>query len=168
MDRETVIEMILDPGRRPVEGTAEHQTFLACVQQSAELRAMYERQQAVWEALDLWEAAEPSPGFDRAVYEKIERSQAAGGSRLWLWLGRPADWLVAARPSFAAGLAALLLIAAAVITYQPRRGDDAFALQRSPRVETEYIKQVDQALEDIEMLADFEALALEPERPGRS
>ena len=64
--------------------------------------------------------------------------------------------------------AVLMVIAFSVVTYQPRRGDDAFALQRSPHAENEYIEQVDQALEDIEMLADFEALPLEPESPGRS
>jgi hypothetical protein len=41
-------------------------------------------------------------------------------------------------------------------------------MQRIESPESDYVEQIDQALEDIEMLADFEALALEPESPGRS
>lgn len=178
MDRETAIGMILDPGRRPVEGTAEHQAFFAYLQASPECRAMYEQQQAVWEALDLWEPAEPSAGFDRALYETIERGEANGLTGGWGWLGRPLewlrldwlrlDWLSGLRPGLAAGLAALLLIAGAIVTYQPRRSETAVAARQIPRVETEDVDQIDQALDDIEMLVDFEALVLEPESPGRS
>jgi len=167
MDRETVIEMILDPGRRPAEGTPEHHTFLAYLEKSPECRAMYEQQQVVWEALDLWEPAEPAASFDRAVYQMIERSRTKGSAGLWGWLGLPGEWLGATRPGLAAGLATLLLIAGAIVTTQPRRGEAPLA-QLPPRVETEYVEQIDQALDDIEMLADFEALVLEPEGPGRS
>jgi len=168
MDRETVIEMILDPGRRPVEGTPEHQAFLACLEKSPEFQAMYEQQQAVWKTLDLWEPTEPSAGFDRALYGRIERGQANALTGLWGWFVQPGEWLGGGRLSLAAGLTALLLIAGAILSYQPRRVDDPLAAGRPARVETEYIEQIDQALEDIEMLADFEALVLEPEGPGRS
>ena len=167
MDREKVIEMILDPASRPAQGSAEHQAFLAYLDTSPECRVMYEQQQAVWEALELWEPVEPSAGFDRGVYERIERSPA----RFWDvrgWLSLPADWLGATRPGLAAGLAALLLIAGTVVIYQPRRGADQVASQLPPRIETESIDPIDQALDDIEMLVDFEALVLQPESPGRS
>jgi hypothetical protein len=168
MDRETAIEMILDPGRRPAEGTPQHQEFLACLEESPDCRAMYQQQQAVWQALDVWEPAEPSAGFDRALFEKIERSREDSWTSRWGWLTRPGEWLGTARPSFAAGLAALLLIAGTVLTYQPTREGDGAAVQTPAPVETEYIQQIDQALDDIEMLADFEALALAAESPGRS
>lgn len=167
MDREKVIEMILDPASRPAQGSAEHQAFLAYLEKSPECRAMHEKQQAVWKALELWEPMEPSAGFDRGVYERIERSPA----KFWDvrgWLSWPAEWLGAARPSLAAGLAALLLIAGAIVICQPRRGANQVAAQQRPRIETESIEQIDQALDDIEMLVDFEALVLEPEGPGRS
>ncbi len=200
MDRETVIEMILDPASRPVPGSAEHQAFLACLERSPELRAMYEEQQAVWEALDLWQNAEPSPGFDRAVYEKIERRPAGFWGR---WLSWPLEGLATLRPGVAAGLAALLLIAAAIVSFQPRRGDEPVAATQAaeqqastqqlggqqaaaerasgpqdvvarasgpqaPRIESESVEQIDQALDDIEMLADFDGLLIEPRDPGRS
>jgi hypothetical protein len=178
MDREAVIGMILDPGRRPVEGTAEHQAFFAYLKTSPECRAMYEQQQAVWEALDLWRPAEPSAGFDRALYETIERGEANGLTGVGGWLGRPLDWLSldrlsldwlsGLRPSLAAGLAALLLIAGTIVTYQPHGGEATVAARQIPRVVTDDVEQIDQALDDIEMLVDFEALVLEPERPGRS
>jgi hypothetical protein len=172
MDRETVIEMILDPASRPVPGSAEQQAFLAYLEQSPECRAMYEQQQAVWEALDLWEPAEPSAGFDRAVYEKIERRPG----KFWDlrgWLSWPVEALETLRPGLAAGLAALLLVALSIVTYQPRPGADQVATQQvdvqpAPRIESESVEQIDQALDDIEMLADFDALIIEPQDPGRS
>jgi hypothetical protein len=167
MDRETVIEMILDPARRPAPGSAEQQAFLAYLEQSPEYRAMYEQQQAVWDALELWEPVEPSASFDRGLYERIERSPA----KFWDfrgWLAWPAEWFGASRLSLAAGLAALLLLALTIVTYQPRSGVGQIAAQQPMRIETESIEQIDQALDDIEMLADFDALVLEPQGPGRS
>jgi hypothetical protein len=202
LDRETVIEMILDPASRPLEGSAGQQAFLAYLEQSPECRAMYEQQQAVWGALDLWEPTEPSASFDRGVYEKIERRPA----KFWdprAWLSWPIEALETLRPGLAAGLAALLLVAAAMVTYQPRRGDEQLAAQRvvsqqgnsqqatsqqstgqqstgqqataqqqsapqGPRIENESIEPIDQTLDDIEMLADFDALLIEPQNPGRS
>jgi hypothetical protein len=166
MDRETVVEMILDPARRPVPGSAEHREFFAYLEQSPECRVMHEQQQAVWEALALWEPVEPSAGFDRGLYAKIERSPA----KFWdlrSWAGWQPGWFAVPRPSLAAGLAALLLIAATIVTYQPRRTADQVAAQQR-RIETESVHQIDQALDDIEMLADFDGLVLEPEGPGRS
>jgi hypothetical protein len=169
MDREKVIEMILDPGRRPAVGSAEHGVFLAQLENSPEYRAMYEQQQAVWEALDLWEPVEPSAGFDRGLYEKIERRPARRASvSIWSWLSLPAEWFATMRPGLAAGLAALLLIAGAIVTYQPRRAAEQFAARGSIEIGPEYSEEIEQALDDIEMLADFEALVLQAEGPGKS
>jgi hypothetical protein len=168
MDREAVIEIILDPGRRPPVGTPEHQAVLAYLETSPECRAMYEQQQAVWETLDLWEPAEPSAGFDRDLYRKIDQSAHNELASLWGWLSRPSEWLVTVRPSLAAALAALLLIAGAIVSYQPRRGAEAVAAQLPAEIGSEYVEQMDQALDDIEMLADFEGLVLGAEGPGKS
>lgn len=166
MDREKVIEMILDPGRRPPQGTAEHQAFLDFLEESPQHRALYEQQEAVWEALDLWESVEPSAGFDRNLYRRIEQGSAREGAGFWAWLSRPSEWFSSMRPGLAAALAALLLLAGAILTYQPQGADMA---QRVPsRIEPEYVEQIDQALDDIEMLADFEALVLEAEGRGKS
>jgi uncharacterized membrane protein YdfJ with MMPL/SSD domain len=168
MDRDAVIEMILDPGRQPAVGSPEHQAFLAYLEQSPECRAMYEQQQAVWETLDLWEPAEPSAGFDRELYRKIDQSARNELAGFWAWLRRPSEWLAAIRPSLAAAMAALLLIAGTIVTYQPRRGAEPVAAQLPAEIGPEYVEQMDQALDDIEMLADFEALVLGAEGPGKS
>jgi hypothetical protein len=168
MDREKVIEMILDPGRRPAPGSAEHRAFFAQLENSPEYRAMYEQQQAVWEALDLWEPVEPSAGFDRGLYERIERSPAHKTPGVWSWLGLPAEWFVTMRPGLAAGLAALLLIAGVIVSYQPRPAAEPFTARGSIEIGPEYSEAIEQALDDIEMLADFEALVLEAEGPGKS
>jgi hypothetical protein len=72
-----------------------------------------------------------------------------------------------ARPGLAGALAALLLAAGGIVSYQPQSADRV-AVQRPWQAETEFVEQIDQALDDIEMLADFEALVLEPEGQGRS
>jgi hypothetical protein len=166
MDREKVIEMILNPASRPAPGSAELRAFLAYLEKSPECRAMYEQQQAVWGALDLWEPVEPSAAFDRGVYQKIERS-TAGSWGLPAWLVEPGLWLAAVRPSLAAAFAALLFIAGTIVSYQPKRNADALAA-RQPQAVASEVEQIDQTLDDIEMLADFDALVLETENPGRS
>lgn len=198
MDRDKVIEMILDPGRRPAPGSPEHQAFLAYMEQSPECRAMYEQQQAVWEALDAWESPEPSEGFDRALRAKIDAS-AAPRSSFWSLLTRPDQWLGAAgawgRPALVTALAVLLVVAGMILSYQSRldsplpSAGDLLVEQRgrepdiareansasdvlSPREPAEVVPinadQIEQALDDIEMLADFEALVLKSQEPGRS
>jgi hypothetical protein len=128
---------------------------------------MYEQQEMVWETLDLWEPAEPSAGFDRALYQKIERSRATSFTDVWSWLRGLGDRLGEMRPSLAATVAALLLAAGVILT-QPRRAVEDVSAQSSPQVETEYVEQMDQALDDIEMVADFEALVLEAQGQGKS
>ena len=172
MDRDKVIEMILDPDRRPAEGSAEHQAFLAYLAKSPECRAMYEQQEALWEALDLWEPIEPSAEFDQRLYQRIERSRENGIAAAWGWPSRPLEWITAARssagPSLAWTLAALLLVASGIVSYQPRSGPDGVAARAPRLVEAEFVEQIDQTLDDIEMLADFEALVLEAGGQGKS
>jgi hypothetical protein len=128
---------------------------------------MYEQQQGVWEALEAWEPVELSAGFDERLYERIEQSRAKGFAAFWSWLSRPGEWIAVARPGLAGALAALLLAAGGIVSYQPQSADRV-AVQRPWQAETEFVEQIDQALDDIEMLADFEALVLEPEGQGRS
>lgn len=165
MDRDAVIEMILDPSRRPLPGSREHQAFLAYLESSPECRTMYEQQEAVWEALEMWAPVEPSAGFDHSIYGRIP--QRPMQSVRW-WGGLLAEWIGPWRPGLAAGLAALLLIAGMIVSYQPRAEVQSSATALSAGTESEYLEQIDQTLDDIEMLADFEGLELAPQGPGRS
>ena len=92
-------------------------------------------QKAVWHALDAWEAAPVSPGFDSRLYERIEEERAP---RWW----RPAfGW----RPALSVALASLVIGAALLI--QP---------PRPPSVETLDADRIERALDDVEMLRQLD------------
>ncbi len=157
MTRERAIEIILQSGKGPPAGSAEHREFMAYLQDSPECRELFERQRALWKELDVWEPAHPSSGFDRRLWEAIEADMP--------WWRRSFPRL---RPSFAVGLAALLLVAAAVVRQQSSHvTDPAFAVI-DPAEDPQFYQRLDSALGDIEMLTDFEVLPLEAEREDRS
>ena len=120
---------------------------------SPECRALYEQQKTVWQALDRWEPIEPSLDFNRRLYEKIEADAA---NRSWF-----AGLFPNLRPSFAVGLAGLLLAAGTVLYHQP--GTETVPRKTAGIVavdDSEYLDQIHTALDDIEMLADFDVLPL--------
>ena len=117
------------------------------------MRALYERQQAVWESLDEWESVEPSLDFDRRLFENIE---PAAARRPWYLTIFPGF-----RPSFAVGLAALLIAAGTVLRHRP--GTDPGGVDGTGLVAVEgaeYVDGLHAALDDIEMLVEFDALPL--------
>jgi hypothetical protein len=158
MDREEVIEMILNPGRRPAEGSAEHRAFLAYLDRFPDCKAMYQQQEAVWGALDLWEDVEPSPAFDGALRARLEQPTGLAG-----WRASFEAWAAGLRPAAVVGVAALVLISGILVSWRPESG----ALSLAP-AESAAIEQIDQALDDIEMLADFDVLLAPSGTPGES
>jgi anti-sigma-K factor RskA len=113
--------------------------------------------------MDSWEPAEPTAGFDGRLYAQIEADQAR---RSGFW-GRLGSW----KPAWAtAGLAATLAMALWIA-----RSDVIFPAgpAEAPKValsseDAEYLRALEGALDDIEMLVDFEALALHEADDGRS
>ena len=107
-------------------------------------------QSAVWDALDLWEAAPVSPDFDRRLYQRIEQEVS------WLdMLLRPF------RPAFRHALplaaAAGVVLMAAVLLDRP----SAVPVASEPpaaQVETLQPDQVEHALAEVEMLDQFNRL----------
>jgi anti-sigma factor RsiW len=108
-----------------------------------ECRQFAERQGAVWEALDAWEQAPVSAGFDRRLYQRIEE-EGGWWQRLMLPL-RPLTqhWNVAAS---LAGLFVVLM--AGVLLNRPAT---------APQVakDTVQLEQVEHALDAMDMLAEF-------------
>lgn len=145
MTREQAEEMILDPQGPPPPGSADRAELERRLAANPDLRALYEQQQEVFAALDAWEAPSPSPGFDAAVRRRLQKRSRA----------TPKWWAAAA-----AAAACLLL----VVSY----GDERPGTSATPGNEA-LAGEVDQALEDLEMLVEFEALLVEG-RPvaGRS
>ena len=147
MTREQALEIILDPRGGPAEGSPERRALMAFLEDSPELRETYSRQRKVWESLDLWEEVEPSAGFDRRLMAEIERDEALP------WFAR---WTPHWRPSFAVGLAALVLVATAITGRQPGLVPEPLEIAE----DVEYVEEIHETLDDLEMLADFDVLSL--------
>jgi len=149
MTREKALEMITNPRGGPLEGTPAYRELMTYLESSPECKSAYRKQQAVWESLDLWEEVELSAGFDRRLFDKIEKQQAGVS-----WLARLAgNW----PPSFAVGLAGLVLAAGTVLQRQPDAVGNAAMIVAE---DAEYAEELHRALDDIEMLAEFDLLPL--------
>jgi len=100
-----------------------------------------EAQRAVWSALDEWEAAEPTPTFDRRLYARIEADAARP------WWNRIFQHGFGWKPALA-GVMATVAIAAVFIV------PNYSWVERTPQVRQESLEpdQVERALDDLEML----------------
>ncbi len=115
----------------------------------AECRQVADGQRAVWEALDMWEAAPVSPDFDRRLYQRIDNEVS--------WLDRA---MRPFRPLFVrhgvaiAAMACLLLVAGVLL----QRPADVAAPGGGgkPEISTE---QAENALQEMEMLREFSRIA---------
>jgi len=154
MTREQVEERILDPAGPPTPGTPEREAFDGWLERDAELRERFERQQELFAAMELWEAPQPSAGFDAALYARLERKP---------WWRRLGATLLGARPWWAA--AAVAAVAAWLFWAPP---ETVQAPQAPPTQQAAYTEEVDQALEDLEMLVELEALLADADGDGRS
>lgn len=110
-------------------------------------------QEAVWQALDSWEAMPVSPDFDRRLYRRIEEETARAS--WWSRLVQPF------RPMFEAPLmsrsvplaaAACLLVLAGVIMERP---GNVVVSEESASIESIQPDQVERTLDDMEMLRQF-------------
>ncbi len=162
MTRDEALERIIDPHGPPSDG-GERREFEAWLERDAELREAFERQQALFGAMDAWRGAEPSVGFDRGVYARIEAEQARrSGWRAWLI----PSW----KPAMAAGMAAAAVLVG-MFAWQPAAEapePQQYAVKTLPAHDAAYLEEIDRALDDMEMLADFDAFLDENAPAGRS
>lgn len=100
----------------------------------------------VSDLLGQWEAPEPSPWFDAHLRQRIAADSA---SNRW------AGWLAALSPSFPVGVAALLFLGALLIW----SGGGQNALPPAQVVTVENTDEVMHAVEEVDILADFEPLS---------
>jgi hypothetical protein len=160
MTREQALERIHDPNP-PLLSAADQAAFAACLERDAELRAMHDEQQALFALMDAWEdGAEPSADFDRSLWARIE---AEPPRTSWAqWVG---SWLSWPRAAWASCAVALLVAAAVWIGPRPAPVET----QKVAKVEAvavsaedaEFLQEIDRALDDMEMLMEFDALAPE-------
>ena len=102
-------------------------------------------QRAVWEALDVWEAAPVTLDFDRRLYRRIDREVS-----WWQLLMRP----VLVRQGLPIVAAACLVVMAGVLLQHPASAPPA-AQPQSAQVEAIQPDQVDHALDAMYMLGEF-------------
>jgi anti-sigma factor RsiW len=115
--------------------------------------AWIEAQRSVWAALDTWEAPPVSPGFDRALYQRI----AAEESRMPWWQAALRPLLVwKLRPALSMALASLLVLAAFLMQI-PR--PPAPPQPGAVHVEAFDADRLEKALDDVELLRQLDAPA---------
>jgi hypothetical protein len=142
---EIKVEIITESGRPCSPEVQEH---LAGCTACAKLRM---EQQALWRQMDVWETPEISPSFDNRLFARLGQQAASP------WA--PLDWLLRMlhplQPSFAAALACMLIMATLVIE-KDRRAEPPMNSPAIHATEREDVRQIEMALEDVQMLSDFD------------
>jgi len=150
MNCQAVVEWIIAQSGRPSLSPEVESHLWVCPACSQ----VYLEQQALWRAMDCWEAPEASAGFDRRLFTRI------GKTSFWA----PLDWLLRLfrplQPAFPAALAGVMLLAAVVV----QEGRDLPVAEPALTVQAldrEDVRQIETTLDDIRMLSEFEILPVE-------
>ena len=120
----------------------------AHLESCARCREFAQSQKMVWQAMEAWEAEPVSMDFDRRLFARIEQAPASWWARLTGQVMHHAVPVAAAAGVMI--MAGLMLERPAVTPVEPP--------QESAQVETLGPEQVQSALEDMEMLRDFNHL----------
>lgn len=163
MTREEALEKIHDP-RGPLD-EQERRALADWLERDVELRAIHEEQTALFAAMDSWEDdVEPSADFDRKLWARIEADEARPS-----WAQSLVSWLSWPRAAWAgcAVAAALAVVAWVGPQSQPAEPEPVAKVALSGD-DAEYLEELDRALDDMEMLIDFDALAPAPVTEDRS
>jgi len=148
-------DLLLDyaAGRLKAGARAEMDRHLAACRACSEFAGV---QHHVWQALDDWEPAEVSMDFDRRLYARIEQDVPWWKRVLW-----PLNPVF--RHSIPIGAAAGVILVAALMLYRPAAV--APAAQQSAQVESIQPDQLQSALDDMDMLHQFNQLVRDDSGP---
>ncbi len=152
MNCQAVKERIIAQSGRPNLSPEVESHLWVC----ADCSKVYLEQQALWRALDAWEAPEVSAGFERRLFARIGKASPWAPFGWLLRLFRPLQ------PAFPAALACVVLLAAVVVqrTREAPVVETAAAVQTAEREE---VRQIETALNDIQMLNELEIAPVEAE-----
>jgi anti-sigma-K factor RskA len=156
MTREEAFERIHDPRPAPL-APGEERSFELWLERDAELRALHEDQRALFAVMDAWqEDAAPLADFEARLRARIAAEPARPG-----WTRTLASWLSWPRAAAWAGCAAAAMLAVMVWTAPQEPANDAPPVVKAvlSSEDAEYVQELDRALDDMEMLIDFDALA---------
>ena len=132
---------------RPRAATVEEH-----IRTCAGCRAMAGGQQAVWSALETWEAPPVSPDFDRRLYARIEKEVS-----LWDLILRPFRPLFV-RQGLPIAAAAAVVIMAGVLMERPAGITSGMQGPTSATVESVAPDQAEQTLQEMEMMRELNRL----------
>lgn len=154
MTREEALEKIHDP-RGPMD-EQERLALADWLERDAELRAVHEEQTALFAAMDAWQDdVEPAADFDRRLRARIEAEQASPA-----WARTLGSWVSWPRAAWAGCAAAAALALMAWVGPQTQPVEPApVAKAALSGGDAEFVEELDRALDDMEMLMDFDALA---------
>jgi hypothetical protein len=140
----------LDPVRASELGTH--------LQECSECRELVEAQKTVWEMLEAWKPIEVSPDFDAKLYARIAREGTEPVWRQWfLRIFQPAEPNAFWKP-FATVAAVGAVLSLALVVHAPFAANSV-AIDPAPQAQVQShtekidVDQVEQALDDIDMLA---------------
>ncbi len=111
-------------------------------------------QKSVWEALDLFEPASVSANFDRRLYERI--AHTPWWDRVAAAISAPFRGPMLIRQGLPLAAAAVLLTAAVVVWDRPTPAPVREQPGLSAEMETLQPDQIQRALDDMEMLREFD------------
>ena len=111
-------------------------------------REFRDGQRALWEALDQWDARPVSPDFDRRLYRKIEEQEQMSW---WARVFGSMAW----KPALPLAATACLVLVAGFISVNP--GTVTAPVAENPQARE--VEQVERALDDLEMLRQFDLVA---------
>lgn len=117
-------------------------------------------QTALWEALDSWETMPVSADFNRRLWQRIETSKTTPWRRVIAPIGSLA-W----KPAFPLA-AAVLIMAAGFVLEQPGTQITPPGVPDAADVSISDADQVERALDDIQLLRQFDSVVLTSEAKG--
>ena len=123
-------------------------------------REFRDGQRALWEALDEWEARPVSADFDRRLYRRIEEQDKMGWWAYVFGPLRPAFL----RPALPLAATACVVLVAGFLAVEPGRVPPAVTADNQVAREAE---QVERALDDLDMLRQFDLGAAPSEDSSR-
>lgn len=112
-----------------------------------DMNGRYER---LWLVLDEWEAPTVSGGFNRRLYERIERERGGGWLARLLYPAGARRW----QQAFSLAAACLVLVALLILKLPV-----APTVHPAQKVESVDIEQVERTLDDMEMLQQLNPAA---------
>jgi anti-sigma factor RsiW len=147
----------------PAEEATIDEHIAACVR----CRHLVDGQRALWDTLDVWEAAPVSADFNRRLYARIEQEEhtSFGLKSLRAIAARltPFPWR-----AFAAVTAVCAAFVAALLIRLPDSGTKMEPAKPRVRIEKVDMQQLERTLDDLDMLAQLDTQAAPPSKPAGS